>query len=589
MIVKNLKYWSLLIVLSNGMTACAQEKILDPIRLNQIGFYPLAQKQAVVITAGGSEFYIATPDLKTKLFTGKLSEVRSSPYSSKKTRIADFSAFTKEGSYVVVVPDVGNSYSFEIKNKVHDDVVKTSLKSYYFQRVSTSLSEQYAGKWNRKAGHPDTKVLIHSSAVSAKRPEGFVISSSRGWYDAGDYNKYIVNSGIAMATMLSAYEDFPTYFDELNLNIPESKNEVPDLLDEVLWNLRWMLTMQDPNDGGVYHKCTNAKFDGMVMPDFTTLPRYAVQKGTAATLDFAAVTAQASRVYKKYELQFPGLADSCLRASVLAWQWAIKNPNVEYNQEAINKQFDPDITTGAYGDPNFKDEFSWAASELYLTTMDDTYYQSVKTSSESLMTLPSWSSVQALGQYALLRFHKTLTPLAQKDTDARKKNLLSMVDAWLKGMDHSIYQTVMAQSKNDFIWGSNAVCGNQGIALLYAFQISGDQKYLNAAIGNLDYLLGRNGTGYSFVTGEGDKTPMHLHHRPSEADGVAEPVPGLLAAGPNPGMQDKCSYPTSVADEAYIDDSCAYASNEIAINWNAPLVYLVSAIEYFQMKSENVK
>ncbi|HOX82168.1 MAG TPA: glycoside hydrolase family 9 protein [Chryseolinea sp.] len=582
--LKDCRYSLVLIALLLGMVACAQEKVSDPVRLNQIGFYPTAQKIAVVITDVENEFYIATPDLKKKLFSGKLSEVRSSPYSSKKTCIADFSAFTKEGNYVLVVPNIGQSYSFEIKNKVHDDVVKASIKSYYFQRASTSLQEQYAGKWKRKAGHPDDKVLIHGSAASEKRPEGFGISSSRGWYDAGDYNKYMVNSGITMGTMLSAYEDYSTYFGQLNLDIPESKNEVPDLLDELLWNLRWMLTMQDPNDGGVYHKCTNAKFDGMVMPDFTTLPRYAVQKGTAATLDFAAVTAQASRVYRKFEKQFPGLADSCLRASVNAWQWAVKNPNIEYNQNAINKQFDPDISTGAYGDSSFKDEFSWAASELYITTMDDSYYQSMITYTESEMTLPSWASVRALGQYSLLRFNKSLTPLAQKDFDERKRKLIAMTDTWLKDIDNTIYQTVMGQSKRDFVWGSNAVCANQGIALLYAYQFLGDAKYLNAALSNLDYLLGRNGTGYSFVTGSGDKTPMHPHHRPSEADGVVEPIPGLLAGGPNPNMQDKCNYSSSVADETYVDDVCSYASNEVAINWNAPLVYLVSAIEAIQLQ-----
>ncbi|MEO7989836.1 MAG: glycoside hydrolase family 9 protein [Chryseolinea sp.] len=583
------KYTSILIALLIGITSCAQEKVQDPIRLNQIGFYPNASKVAVVITDTVSSFYISTPDLKNKVFLGTLGEVRSSTFSSKKTRIADFSKFTKDGTYVLVVPGIGQSYSFEIKNKVHDEVAKASIKSFYFQRVSTSLSEQYAGKWKRKAGHPDNNVVIHPSAISAKRPEGFSISSPRGWYDAGDYNKYIVNSGITMGTMLSAYEDFPIYFNELNLNIPESKNDVPDLLDEVLWNLRWMLTMQDPDDGGVYHKCTNAKFDGMVMPDFTKLPRYAVQKGTAATLDFAAVTALASRVYRKYDKQFPGLADSCLRASVLAWQWTVKNPDVEYNQRAINKQFDPDITTGAYGDSDFKDEFSWAATELYLTTKDDAYYQSLLTFGASTITLPSWNNVRALGQYSLLRFNKSLTPLALKDDAERKKNLLSMVDVWMNGLNQNIYQTAMGQSKKDFVWGSNGVCANQGIALMYAYQVSDDQKYLDAAIGNLDYMLGRNGTGYSFVTGSGDKTPMHPHHRPSEADGIVDPIPGLLAGGSNPGMQDKCSYSSSVADEAYSDTSCSYASNEIAINWNAPLVYLVSAIEATQIKHQKAQ
>src|SRR5690606_3437923 len=154
---------------------------------------------------------------------------------------------------------------------------------------------------------------IHASAASASRPEGTELGSARGWYDAGDYNKYIVNSGITMGTMLSLYEDFPEYFaHNKDINIPESGDEAPDLRDEIAWNLRWMLTMQDPEDGGVYHKLTTANFEGMVMPHNATNKRYFVQKGTAASRDFAAVMAQASRAYGKYEEQFPGLADSCI-------------------------------------------------------------------------------------------------------------------------------------------------------------------------------------------------------------------------------------------------------------------------------------
>ncbi|HET7898009.1 MAG TPA: glycoside hydrolase family 9 protein, partial [Flavisolibacter sp.] len=89
----------------------------------------------------------------------------------------------------------------------------------------------------------------------------------------------------------------------------------------------------------------------------------------------------------------------------------------------------------------------------------------------------------------------------------------------------------------------------------------------------------RNATGYSFITGVGSKPTMHPHHRPSEADGIADPVPGLLAGGPNPGMQDKCQYPFTEPETAYLDAVCSYASNEIAINWQAPMVYLANALE----------
>ncbi|HEY4194489.1 MAG TPA: glycoside hydrolase family 9 protein, partial [Mucilaginibacter sp.] len=157
----------------------------------------------------------------------------------------------------------------------------------------------------------------------------------------------------------------------------------------------------------------------------------------------------------------------------------------------------------------------------------------------------------------------------------------------IKDVDETAYQSVMYKSKRNFIWGSNSVAVNQGMALIQAYLLSKDKKYLKYALDNLDYILGRNGTGYSYVTGYGSKTTMHPHHRPSVADGIVDPVPGLMAGGPNPGMQDHVQVPLTVPDEAYIDDDRAYAVNEIAINWNAPLAYLTNAIEALQNDISN--
>lgn len=559
----------------------AQDRLSADIRLNQIGFYPNGKKIAVVASETATDFYIASPDLKKKYFTGKLSSLKSTSYSPKKTRIADFTSWKVPGTFVVVVPGIGHSYKFEIKKAVHHSVAKASLKSFYFQRFSIPLREEFAGKWKRAAGPSHRQIEVHPSAASEARPAGTIISSPRGWIDAGDYNKYIVNSGISTSTILSAYEDFPAFYDTLRLNIPESKNEIPDILDEALWNVRWMLTMQDPNDGGVYHKCTNAKFDGMVMPDQATTTRYVVQKGTSAALNFAAVTAQASRILRRYESQLPGLADSCLNASVHAWNWAQKNPNVEYNQNELNEKFDPDIVTGAYGDKTFTDEFMWAATELASTTNDLNYLRSVDLLAENKLPVPTWNQVKALAYYTLLKRQKSLDSALSAEL---KTGLLKAADELIAGVEEHSYNTVMGGTAKDFVWGSSAVAANQGILLLHAYRITKDRAYADHALANLDYLLGRNATGYSFVTGYGDKTPMHIHHRPSEADGIIEPVPGLLAGGPNPGMQDKCVYASSVPDEAYVDDVCSYASNEVAINWNAPLVYLAGALEALQVE-----
>lgn len=551
----------------------------DAVRMNQVGFYPAAPKVAVVASNAADAFEVKDAKSGKTVLKGKLGAVRTSQHSGKHTRLADFSGLRKPGSYVIEIAGLGKSAPFSIGSRVHRDVAEASLKALYYQRASIEIPEKYAGKWTRAAGHPDDKVLIHASAVSEGRPENTVISSARGWYDAGDYNKYIVNSGITMGTLLSLYEDYPLYFEDFNTNIPESNNGVPDLLDEVVWNLRWMLTMQDPADGGVYHKLTNPRFDGMIMPDAAKNPRYVVQKGTAATLDLVAVMAQASRIFKSFDNKFPGLADSCTTAAVKGWQWAEKHPDVLYNQEAMNRQFDPDVVTGAYGDRSVKDEWIWAACEMFTLTGKPDYLKNIDLELQQPFALPTWSQVKALGYYTLLRPHYNVVA-DPKVLDAVKKNLFAYVDGLLIDLEKQPYHTVMGKVPQDYAWGSSSVAANQGIALLQGYRLTKDQKYISAALGNLDYLLGRNATGYCFLTGFGSRRVMHPHHRLSIADGVVDPIPGLLSGGPNPGQQDKCAgYPNRFADESFTDSDCSYASNEIAINWNAPMVYLAAALE----------
>lgn len=565
--------------------ALFSQNVTTRIKLNQLGFYPNAPKTAIVTgSVSAPQFYITSTNLRDTFFTGTLGEEKQSAYSSTKTRLADFSSLTNKGSFVVLINGVGHSYVFEISDDVNKKAAISTLKGYYYQRASMPLEEKYAGKWHRSTGHPDNVVYIHSSAASKERPEGTIISTPGGWYDAGDYNKYIVNSGITMGTILSAYEDFPDYFKQLNTNIPESSDAVPDILNEAIYNLRWMLNMQDPNDGGVYNKCTNAAFDGMVMPGITKAPRYVVQKGTGATLDFAAVTAQASRILSKFTKQLPGLSDSCFKASRKAWQWALKNPALEYNQNTMNQTFKPVISTGGYGDRNFSDEWFWAASELYINTKENDFYEVVKQHLKDNVNLPGWGSVGMMGYYSFLRLAKEL-PASVKDSVAKmKERVISIANGYMEKVLANAFGTVMGQSAGDFNWGGNSNAANQGILLIRAYLLTGDKKYVDYALTNLDYLLGRNATGYCFVTGIGSKSPMFPHHRQSTADGVTEPVPGLLAGGPNPGMQDHCKYEFTEPETAYSDSDCSYASNEIAINWNAPIVYLANAIEALQAK-----
>ena len=196
--------------------------------------------------------------------------------------------------------------------------------------------------------------------------------------------------------------------------------------------------------------------------------------------------------------------------------------------------------------------------------------------------LPSWNGVGVLGLYRLAQASR-LPAAAESLRQTAREKIIAFAGGLLPALQRNAFGTVMGQTPRDFIWGSSAVAANQGVVLLKAYKLTREQRFLDAALTNLDYLLVSNATGYSFVTGYGAKTPMYPHHRPSVADGITEPVPGLLSGGPNPGMQDKCAtYKFTEPETAFTDDDCSYASNEIAINWNAPAVYLASGIETLQ-------
>ena len=237
---------------------------------------------------------------------------------------------------------------------------RASLKYFYYNRASVDIQSKYAGDWSRSKGHSDDEVIIHSSVTSDERPEGTVVSAPKGWYDAGDYNKYIVNSGITTYTLLALYERFWKKYDNVNLNIP-GNNSLPDILDEIKWNLDWMLKMQDPNDGGVYFKLTSRRSPNF-MPSADDTKRYMVGKSTSSALNFAAVMATAYRIYKPFDDQLSGYADTCLHRAYRAFVWAKENNN--------NRYFNPSDIDTRYGDSYFGDEFTWAASNcIFLRKM----------------------------------------------------------------------------------------------------------------------------------------------------------------------------------------------------------------------------
>ena len=557
-----------------ALVACASAKSDVAIRLNQVGYFPNEEKVVVIegINPAG-KIQVKNLQGKTVLKPRNIRQAQS-PWGDKTRYVVDISDLKKEGDYEVCV--AGAKAPLRIARHALHDISVASLKLFYLIRSGVPIESQYAGPYARPLGHADTQVLVHPSAASESRPEGTVISSPLGWYDAGDYNKYVVNSAFSIGLMLGVYEENKAYFDRLQTNIPESKNQTADSLDEMMFNMLWLLTMQDPDDGGVYHKLTTPNFEGFVMPKDCHQPRYVVAKSVTATLDFAAVMAQMARLMKG-NADYPDFSAKAAEAAERAYLWALVHPDAFYRQADMNKQFQPAVNTGEYGDGNATDERFWAATELYKLTGKTVYKQDALRLMPSDFLVPSWGNVSGLGMLSWLSAGDAV------QADKVRQALQACCDAYVKDTDQSCFQAPYGNHAHDFGWGhlSERCCG-MGIALLFADQYVTKGKYRRYAIENIDCLLGRNALGYCYVTGFGQKSPMHPHHRPSAADGIDAPFPGMLVGGPNPGQQDKGSnlvYPSSLPDESYVDHADSYASNEIAINWNAALVGLLCWVD----------
>jgi len=541
------------------------------IKVDQVGYLPASAKLAVV-TAAAKTFEVRRASDNSTVFKGELGSAILDADTGDWVQIADFSKLRDTGTYYLDVPGVGASWIFSIRPDVYSHTYYLAMRGFYGQRcgIAVDLGTEFPG-YTHSACH--LKGEFHSS--SGKQGERDNIG---GWHDAGDYGRYVVNSGISTGTVLWTWEIFGPKLKDIRLNLPESGNGTPDILNEARWNLDWMLKMQD-EDGGAWQKQASEHFPGFVMPEDDHLPSEVIgtghepYKSTCATADLAAVAAIAARVYLPFD---PKFATRNLEAARKAFAWTETFPNETFRNP-------PGISTGEYGDSSCSDERLWAAAELWRTTGDPTYNDYfLKHYREFVSTLdvpapPSWSDIAAMGLW-------TYALGDRKDSDAAvvaeiRQRANQAASAIVERTSKNPYRVSL--TSREYIWGSNGVVANYGMELLVANALAPNPRFVETALDNLHYLLGRNTFSLSWVTQVGANPYRHPHHRPSGADKNPEPWPGLLSGGPNAGRQDDVlkKLPQGLPPaKIYADDQGSYASNEIAINWQAGLVFLLAGV-----------
>jgi endoglucanase len=535
------------------------------IYLNQIGFRPDSPKLAT-ISANANSFLVRSLNDHSVALRAKLSARRRDSASGDTVRLADFSSVKTPGEYRLELDSGMSGDSFPIRKDAYDHALLLAMRSFYGQRCGCSVD--LGGGYAHPKCHLDAAFHASSGKTGPCDIHG-------GWHDAGDYGRFMINSAITTGTLLWAWELYGASLHDFALQIPESGGRVPDFLAEIQWNLQWMLALQD-NDGGVWQKQSRDDYCSFIMPQDELGPNYVIgtgaapYKSTCATADLAAVMAIAARCYSS---DAPAFSQQCLKAARAAWNWCQSNPNVFFKNPA-------DIHTAEFSDTDCHDELLWAAAELWRTTGDAAFHQAFmgmlpQPPSKIKIDIPSPTQVSSLGywSYALA---------GRKGSDAAIAAIRQITLKRARELVHQSSENGYGNSLAlaDYVGASNSIVANHSLLLLIANQLESDRSYSDCAQNNLHYLLGRNCLGISWVTQLGSRPLQHPHHRPSAADNIVAPWPGLLANGPNTDPADPLTKALirQPPMRMYVDDERAYSSNEPIISCNAPLVFLLAAL-----------
>ncbi|MCL6588396.1 MAG: glycoside hydrolase family 9 protein [Firmicutes bacterium] len=543
----------IIIIYNSQFTMAQPGKPENVIFVNQAGYLPEQQKW-VVSARPASQFVVVNEDTGEIIFQGRLHS--KGDYTSKK-RIwrGDFTNVRKPGRYRIEIKGIGASYSFKIDKDVYNPLLELGMRSFYLQRCGIALDDPETG-----LRHP----LCHKDDGYIMRADNFFSANARiistgGWHDAGDYGKYVPTTAVTVAQMLTAFELWPEKFTDGQFRIPESGNGAPDILDEALIGLKWLLTMQRP-DGAVYHKLSGKRWPSNFSPDYDTSYRFLFGISTASTGKFAATMAIASRVWKTLDPEF---SRRFLEAALKAWEFLESHPFMWDHTD-----FD-DEGSGAYGQIDDRVDRLWAALELATVRPEIKPAAGLKKELEQYKpTAPSWNDAAILGVFHYQRFEQA-DPVLRKKTEAM---LVSLADSYLKNAKKSGYGYTLLFS--DFAWASNKTGLARGIVLALANIVRPDPQYLNAATAQLDFVLGCNPLSKCFVTGIGSNPVAAPHHRFISHTGIV--IPGLLAGGPNNNAESGVE-PKGQGPFSYDDNRMAYSCNEPAIDYNAALILLTAA------------
>jgi hypothetical protein len=543
------------------------------IAVDQFGYLPDMPKVAVISDPAlgfnaaesytpGATFQVRTWGSNTIVFTGAPANRAGGATNSQSGDVNwwfDFSSITRWGDYYVYDPSTdARSARFRIGPDVYEEVMKHAMRMYYYQRRGAAKQLPYAdARWTDGTNFigplQDTqcRLITNPTLATEKDLHG-------GWFDAGDYNKYVNWTVGPISELLQAYRNNPLFWPD-NWNIPESGNGVPDILDEVKWELDWLLRMQNTN-GSVLSKQGVNGFQGASPPSAETSQTFYGAESTTSTLTAAGNFAQAAPLYRSVGMTNYALTLS--NAAVAAYNWAVANPTVIFTNTGFASG-SPEVDTSTTNNYNYARDSLRIRAAVYLYDLTGlaAYKNYVESNYAGMLALSStwWGPYEMPVQDALL-YYTTLAGVTPSVVTTIRNSKQSSIDggdwmgAWNSGTDpYRAYVPDWA-----YHWGSSASKCRWGILfgeqLIYALNPASATTYRNATAAYVNYMHGVNPLTMVFLSNMYDygaeNCANEIYHSWFNDGTIYDdaltspngPAPGYVPGGPNASFAPDASY-----------------------------------------------
>ncbi len=504
----------------------------------------------------------------------------------------DFSSITQPGNYIIRNSRTGEiSDTFEIADDVYKDVLVAATRTFFYQRSGFAKQTPYAdSRWTDGAAFLGPGQDTEARFVNDKTNASLARDMRGGWFDAGDTNKYVTFATTAVHQLLDAYKQNSAIWTD-DFNLPESGNGIPDLIDELQFELDWLKRMQD-SDGGAFIKLGTLDYNWATKPSLDTRPRFYGPKSSSSTIALSSMFAHAALVFQKLPAK-AGEANTLLQKAQLAWNWFRANPINLNSDTGEIKAGDADV----YADGQIGMAVT-AAVYLFALTGQTTYQDYIRDNYTKTYPLKgfAWSVYEPYIGDALL-FYTTLN-----NADATlKQTILSRFNQQLQQRtviygDGTTLDPYRAYMPNDqYHWGSNSVKSNIGStnydAILYNQAANNAKVYQDRALGSLNYIHGVNPLGKVYLSNMydyGAERSIHEIYHEWFGQGVYDnaltspngPPPGYLVGGPNKNYTGSAPIKGLPPMKAYIDNNDgairAWEISEPAIYYQSSYIKLLS-------------